>query len=226
MEGRANDGYAWDRLVRRRQGLKRLTRSTLLRLRRLTLQKLAHRLWSLIYKKAILLVVVKKLESVPCIQAPGLPIECRFLDHSYIRQISGLNGLSIERIAEFYAQGSSCLGAFYQDKLVGFSWCHHSNHHFPFFSYCLEVAGGVYIGPDYVAADFRGHRIHGYLLTMMCQHLYQGGYRVVWSSVLRNNHASIKGLRSAGFLPHQQIEVTRIFKSMARKKIIEVAGWQ
>lgn len=226
MEGRANNGYSCDGLGSRQQGLRKLTRKTFLRLRRLTLKKLANHLARLIYKKAVLLVIIKRLEAVPRIQAPDLPVECRFLDHSYTSQISRLNGLSKDRINEFYNQGARCLGAFYQNELVAFSWCHRHNHHFPFFSHCLKVEDGVYIGPDYVDTEFRGNKIHGHLLTRMFQYLYREGCQVVWSSVLSNNCASIKGLKSAGFVPYQQIEVTRILKSIARKKIIAVTDWQ
>lgn len=225
VEGRVNDGYIWDRLVRQRQGIQRLARSTLPRLRRLTIKKLANHLMSLLYKSAILLVIMKPLEAAPQLQAPELPIEFRFLNRSDTGKISALNGLSKDRIAEFYAEGSRCLGAFFQDKLVAFSWCHYRDHHFPFFGYCLEVGDGVYIGPDYVDAEFRGHRIHGHLLTRLFEHLYREGCRTVWSSVLKNNHASIKGLKRAGFIPHQQIEVTRIFKTIACKRLKLLNHW-
>lgn len=225
LEGRANNGYSWERFSSKRQVLRRLSRHTLLRLQRLTLNKLVNRLARLIYKRAALLVIVKRLDAPPCIQLPQIPVECRFLNRGHTGQISRLNGLSKERITEFFAHGARCLGAFYQDQLVAFSWCHCRDHQFPFFNYCLEVGDGVYIGPDYVASDFRGCRIHGYLLSRMFEYLYREGCREIWSSVLKNNQASIKGLKSAGFIPQQQIEATRVFKTMVRNHRKNLHHW-
>jgi RimJ/RimL family protein N-acetyltransferase len=225
VEGSAKNGYTYDRLGKKRQSLRQITRHTLLRLRRLTWKKITNRLASLIYKKATLLVVLKRLDQPPQIEIPGLSVECRPLNSSHTRLISELNGLSKERIATFFAEGARCLGAFYNNQLIAYSWCHYQNRQFPFFSYCLEVKAGIYIGPNYVDTEFRGNRIHGFLLTKIFELLYKEGCRQVWSSVLINNHASIKGLKSTGFIPQKQIEVSRILNSIARQHLKELNHW-
>ncbi|MGI6469449.1 MAG: GNAT family N-acetyltransferase [Syntrophomonadaceae bacterium] len=225
MEGRAHNGYSWEHIRSRWQSLKKISRSTLLRLRRLTLKKVLNRLAGLIYKRATLLVISKLLDAPPVVQVPHIPVECKLLNRSNTRQISRLNGMSRERIVEFFTHGGKCLGAFYQGKLVGFSWCHYRDHHFPFFNYCLKVGDGVYIGPDYVVPEFRGCRIHGFLLTKMFAILYAEGCRQVWSSVLKDNYASIKGLKEAGFIPQQQVEVCRVLKTVVFHRRKELSSW-
>lgn len=205
--------------------MRQLMKNTLLRLRNMTLEKLANYLLNSIYKKATLFVIVKKLDKLPRIQTPKLKVECRILDTSYTYQMSILSNLDKEKIEGFFIDGSKCLGAFHNDQLIAYTWCHYKDYYFPFFCYSLEINSGVYIGLDFVAPEFRGNRLHGFLLTKMFAILFEEGYEYVWGSVLNNNYSSIRGLISVGYIPQKQVEVIRILKRIVYKKIKEIDQW-
>lgn len=219
MEGKARNADVFNRSEGGWENLTSFIQDTLLRLERLTFKKVLIHLAEFIYKEATLLVVLKMLDKPPVIQVPVIPVEARLLDINNIDEISSLNNLARDRIALFFADGSKCLGVFHHEELIGYSWCHYRNHKFPFFAYSLEVSNGVYIGPDFVLPEYRGNRIHGFALTNIFAMLFKEGHRNVWSAVLSNNYASIKGLFTVGFILQKQIKVIRIFKSIVRKSI-------
>ena len=195
------------------------------RLRNLTFEKLVNHFINFIYKKATLIVVIKKLDRLPRIQTPKLEVECRMLDSSYTHQISKLSNLDQEKINGFFEDGSKCLAAFYNDQLIAYVWCHYKDYYFPFFRYSLEVDHGVYIGPDFVAPKFRGNSLHGFLLTKLFTILFEEAYEYAWGSVLNNNYSSIKGLIRVGYIPQKQIVVIRILKTIVHKGISEIDQW-
>ncbi|MGI5920170.1 MAG: GNAT family N-acetyltransferase [Syntrophomonadaceae bacterium] len=195
------------------------------RLRNLTLEKFTRHLRNFFYKRAVLLVVLKKLDRLPNIQEPRLNVECRLLGPGDIQQISDLSNLDQEKIKRFFKNGSKCLAAFYNDKLIAYSWCHYKDYYFPFFHYFLKVHQGVYIGPNFVDPQFRGQRVHGFLLTRMFAILFEEGYKYIWGSVVSDNYSSIKGLISVGYTPQQQVEVIRIFKIIVYKNISAINQW-
>ncbi len=217
MKEKAKSVYILDSSEKKSQYFKTFTANTLLRIKRLTLKKLVCHLINFIYKNATLLVIFKKLDQPPVIQIPYLPIECRLLNIKNTDQISSLNNLTVERITAFFTNGAKCLGAFYNEQLVGYLWCHYKDHEFPFFDYSVKVDNGVYIGPNFVADKVRGNKIHRFLLTKMFEILFKEGYRHVWSSVLSNNYSSIKGLVNTGFAFKKKIRVIRIFKKIVHK---------
>ena len=162
---------------------------------------------------------------MPVLRNSTLDIECKLLDSRYTREISKLSNLAMEKIEEYFQDGGKCLGAFYNEQMVAYSWCHYKDRYFPFFNYSIEVKDRVYIGPDYVAPEFRGNKIHCCLLTKMLDILFKEGCRYVLSSVLQSNHASKKGLASAGFLPQKKVHVKRVFKTMVCKNIEQIDRW-
>lgn len=225
MAGSTKGGYASGRSDDKIQKLRLLSENNLRRLKNLTLGKVYVHLADYIYKEATLLVVHKKFETPPLLESSKLQVECKLLNANYKKQITKLSNLAAERIDEFFQDGAKCLGVFYNDQLIAYSWCHYKDHYFPFFNYSIEVTDGVYIGPDFVAPEFRGNKIHGYLLTRMFALLYEEGCEYVLGSVLHNNHASIKGLKSVGFTPKKQVAVSRVLKSMVYKKMKELSQW-
>lgn len=225
MEGTTKGEYASGRSNNNTQKLRLLSENNLRRLKNLTWRKVYIHLTNYFYKEATLLVVHKKFKTSPLLESCKLPVECKLLNANYKKQISKLSNLAVERIDEFFRDGAKCLGVFHNDQLIAYSWCHYKDHYFPFFNYSIEVTDGVYIGPDFVAPEYRGNRIHGYLLTRMFALLYEEGCEYVLGSVLHDNHASIKGLKNVGFMPKKQVAVSRILKTMVNKKIKDLKCW-
>ncbi len=200
-------------------------KSFLRRLRNLTLEKVMRHFVNFIYKRASLFVVVKKLDTIPRWPEPKLNVECRLLNTDYIQQISNLSNLDRKKIKGFFKNGSKCLAAFHNGQLIAYVWCHYHDYYFPFFAYCLDVHQTAYIGPNFVSPEFRGNRLHRFLLTKLLAILQEEGYQNIWSSVLDNNYPSIKGLMQVGFKPQQNVEVIRVFKTIAYKNTTEIDQW-
>lgn len=217
MEGKAKSTRVFGSFASK--NIELFSEHTLERIKKLTFKKLVIHLKNFFYKRATLLVVYKEFDKRPSIQMPRLEANCKFLNTSYTEQINSLSNLARDRIAEFFAAGAKCLGFFYEGKLVGYTWCHYHDYEFPFFAFSLEIDKGVYIGPSFVANEFRGKRIHGFLLTKMFSFLYDEGYKYVWSSVLSDNYSSLKGLISVGFRARKKIKVVRVFKAIVYKNI-------
>ena len=222
MDGNTKSGYI---SYRKENSFKLISEANLIRLQNLTMQKICRHLADFVYKNASLLVVHRELVSPPALTECNLEVECQLIDVNYKKQINRLSNLAVERIEEFFRNGAKCLGVFYQSELIAYSWCHYIDHYFPFFNYYIDVTDGVYIGPDFVSADYRGNRIHGYVLTRMFAMLYEDGYRYVLGSVLHNNYASVKGLKSVGFTPKQRIKTVKILKKPVYKTIHMIENW-
>jgi hypothetical protein len=225
VEGSTKNGYASYRSTDTFYKIKQAARYHFKRVKNLTPKKVYTHFIDFLYKDASLLVIYKELKTQPELQQSKINIQCRLLDSSYTKEISGLSNLAMEKIEEYFQDGGKCLGAFYNEQMVAYSWCHYKDRYFPFFNYSIEVKGRVYIGPDYVTPEFRGNKIHCYLLTKMLDILYKEGCRYVLSSVLQSNHASKKGLASAGFLPQKKVHVKRVFKTMVCKNIEQIDRW-
>ena len=225
MEGSTKGGYVTGRSDDKTQKLRLSWVNTLRRLKNLTVGKVYIHLANYIYKEATLLVVHKKFDTPPLLESSKLQVECILLNANYKKQITKLSNLAAERIDEFFQDGAKCLGVFHNGQLIAYSWCHYKDHYFPFFNYSIEVTDSVYIGPDFVAPEYRGNKIHGYILTRMFALLYEEGCEYVLGSVLHDNHASIKGLKNVGFIPKQQVAVSRVLKSMVYKKMKDLERW-
>ncbi len=224
MEGSTKNDYI---SYRKENSLKYklISEDNLTRLHNLTWQKVCRHLVDFIYKEASLLVVYREFTDPPAITDCDLEVECQLIDINYKQQINRLSSLAIERIEEFFRNGAKCLGVFFRGQLIAYSWCHYIDHYFPFFNFHIDVTDGVYIGPDFVATDYRGKRIHGYILTRMFAMLYEDNCRFVLGSVLHNNHASIKGLKNVGFIPKQKVKTIKIMKTTVYKTIHVIESW-
>lgn len=173
---------------------------------------------NLVFRKRTLLILEKDLDKIDLAEAKINP-EYKLISRNDIIKILNLKHLKEGILNEYLENKSKCLGAFWNDRVIGYCWVHFRKYYFPFFDYYLKIKDKeAYIGPAFVDPEFRGKRLYGALMSRLFVNLKKNGCLLVYGSVWDTNIASIKGVKKIGFLPVNYIKVIRIFKKIVYKK--------
>ena len=102
-------------------------------------------------------------------------------------------------IEKFRSKDSKCFGAFIKDRLIGFIWVHFWEFELSDLDYTLKMnVDEAYFGPDYVAPEFRGKRLHAALLRNVTLPLIEENYRFGYGGVYVKNLSSRKSIEREG----------------------------
>ncbi len=198
--------------------------SRIKRIRQLGLTRAIQVLTGYWAKKDTTIIVRKDLSRINVVQAK-LDVQYRWVEKAAIQEFMAAHGaFNASDVDDFVSRGARCLGAFVGPRLVGYVWIHYDYYRFLFFDHQIVLGPGeAFVGPAFVAPEYRGSRIYPALLTQSFRELAKEGFRVAYGNVGVTNTASIRGIVRAGFRPVKRITAVRLFRRFLAWKSEEPA---
>ena len=177
-----------------------------------------------VYRSGAILILRRYLNEIPP-KKLKLNVSFKALGKQNIDEINTLGFLKTQTVNEYLLNGSKCLGAYFEDNLVAYTWVHYNDYYFPFFDYNFTYKGVPYLGPDFVSPDYRGYGIQVALSTEVYKQLLDEGFEYVYSSVWPTNTKSIGNLKLVGYKPIKLVKAIRLLNRLVYKKTKNVDSW-
>ena len=126
--------------------------------------------------------------------------------------------LNADLIKHHFENNGRCLGAYHNERLVGYGWVFTDYFHFPYFDYILRMkANTVYVGVTYVTPEYRGNGIQPALFYELCYRLLAENYRYGLGSAIKDNLSSRRGIEKSGPQPYGSLRVKKLFGKVIKK---------
>ena len=170
------------------------------------------------YEKHSHFLLSLELDSIPAIKEPNIKLEYLLITkenyknyRQFLEQISGMMNENIKNLILKFQTGSECQIGINDGNVAGYIWLHFKRYKSIGFRYTLELdETSMYAGPDFVAEQYRGKRIHDALISRVFHAAFKQGRSRLFSSVTYQNISSIKGLKRSGYEPSELHHRTRI----------------
>jgi GNAT superfamily N-acetyltransferase len=152
----------------------------------------------------------------------NLPIEFRFINPHEFSIILDLKHLTEIEIKNRFNNQELCLGAFYDNKLVGYHWCCFKDIYYPTFNYHHKLDDfSASLGPVFVDPDYRGNNIRTALETQWFLYLADHGYKYCETIIWAYNKASLKVIDKVEYKALRKITTIKLFNRFVLKHTIE-----